>query len=349
MNTTTPVRPTSRRPTHPTRRRVLAGLGAGTLAALAGCSASARTTPESVVATSTYRFADIPIAVAVEEVLQSVDGNVAGTIQDLTTTNLQVAALLSGDVHVYTSGAGALYQAIAAGHELRIVGTKLAGTDYAIAVREEVDSLAAFADSNLKMGVSSIGGLSYVQTVGMLQAAGVDPADVTFVTVGSSSDRRSALAAGRIDGSPLHEGQLWGMQQEGAAVKNAGNVRDVFPTFVENAIAVSAEWLDSPDGDRFVHAFSGALVRTNERATTDFDWVYGKTTEYLVDPVSEEEARMEWNLNRDIGRWPSGELDRTGYDDVLGMMTGAGLLDEDAVDLDTVFRPEYVRTAIASL
>lgn len=332
-----------------TRRRVLAGLGAGLVVGLAGCTAGARPgRVEGVVGATSLELADVPHYVAVEELLATVDDGVGGSIQNLTSTTLQMQALLGGDVHVYTSGPGALFQAAAAGNDLRIVGTKLAGTDYAIALREDVASLASFVDPGLRMGVSSIGGLSYVQTVGMLQAAGVDPAGVTFVTVGGSSDRMAALVAGRIDGCPLHESQIWRLREEGASVKNGGNVREFFPTYVENTVAVAADWLDSAEGERFVRAYVDALTRANRRATEDFEWLYAKASEYQADPLPEAKAREEWELFRSIGRWPHEPLDRSAYDDALRMLDAAGLIDADAVDLDAMVRPEYVEAATAT-
>lgn len=305
-------------------------------------------TQKLVVSQTGFEMGTIPNTVAVREFLQeSSDGQYQGTLENLTDTNLQMQALLSGDTDVYTSSLGALYQAHVAGNDFKVLSTKVAGTDYVIVVRDEVESLSDFENSDLKMGVSGVGGLSHVQTVGILQANDVNPENVDFIAIGGSSDRTAAIASGQIDGGPLHRGQLQQLQNEDASVWNAGAVREEYPDYLENTIAIRADWLEN--NSEIAQAYISQLVKANQRAINDFDWIYQKTQQYQAKTLPEEDFREEWELAVEMGRWPHEEFNRKGYESVLQMMDGAGLVNADEVDLDSMLEASYFENAVENL
>jgi ABC-type nitrate/sulfonate/bicarbonate transport system substrate-binding protein len=113
---------------------------------------------------------------------------------------LTVKALLSGDLG-YATTVGSAVVAAVHGIETRVV---MCFVDQPLFDLVGIAALASIADLKGRLvGISSRGGLIDVATRRMLQQSGVDPAQVTLLTVGGQSTMLAALKTARISAGLL--------------------------------------------------------------------------------------------------------------------------------------------------
>jgi hypothetical protein len=66
----------------------------------------------------------------------------------------------------------------------------------------------------------------------------------------------------------------------------------------------------------------------------------------MAQPPSREEARSSYDLNTSLDAWPQETYARSGFEGVLEMMDGAGLLSADNVDLDEMLITDFWDNAV---
>lgn len=298
-----------------------------------------------------FDVASIPHTAAVRDMLpEATNDRFQGTIRNFSSGTLQLQSLVSGEIQFYTSAPGNPYNAQVAGNDLRILATKISGTDYIIVVREEVDGFQDFAESDLSFGISSPGALSHIQPVGVFEQEGIDKDQVNFVNIGGSSERTQSLAAGNIDGAALHLGQFEQLQSQDAGVKSLGRVTDYFPNFVQECVVTTAEFLEDPLQEEFAQEYINQLYRANQRANEDPDWLFEKTQQYQAESLNREEFDSTYELNKnELGAWVTEPINPEGYQGVLTMMDEGGLIDAEEIDLDTMIAQEYSQNAADNL
>lgn len=301
-----------------------------------------------------FDLGSIPHTAAVREWLPQETGDrMKGTIKNFSSGTLQLQSLIAGDIKFYTSAPGNPYNAQIAGNDLRIVGTKISGTDYVMAVQSDVSGYQDFANSDLSFGISSPGALSHIQPVGVFNKEGIATDAVNFVKIGGSSARTKALAAGNVDGAAIHIGQMEKLKKQNIDVKSLGLVMDYFPNFVQETIVTTARFLEDPVQEAFTQAYINQVYRANKKAMNDYNWVYQNTEQYQAQSLSKEDMRSTWELNANkLGAWPykpdTGFV-KDGYKGVLDMMDEGGLLNKSEVPFDKMWEPKYADNAISNL
>jgi len=296
---------------------------------------TATATPESLELSHTdvaSDFATTPYVVAVREFLPEVsDGRYSGDVRYVQGGgSLTVQLMLSGETQVYATGTTTLYQGIAAGNDFSIVAPKLKGTDYVIVGRSNVDSMQAFAEnSDLRFGISTPGGLSHAQPIGVFIEEDINYENINFVRIGGSSQRTQAVAAGQIDGAALHAGQFEQLQSEGVDVQLLATVREYFPEFVQENISFLPQGLEQESYQDYATHLCLAMLQSYERARNDFEWIYEKAQQYQAAPLDREQARSSWELSKEINSWDLSSFGESGFIAVEDMMVGSGGIPEE--------------------
>jgi NitT/TauT family transport system substrate-binding protein len=119
-------------------------------------------------------------------------------------SSLQIPALLSGDIQLAMVGGGEIAAANAAGADLVILATLGPVATYLFEVAPSVKTLADMKGKTV--AVSRFGDAPDAETRIAFRKLGLDPKDVTFVQVGTSSNRMSALLTGAVQGTPASPG-----------------------------------------------------------------------------------------------------------------------------------------------
>lgn len=292
-----------------------------------------------------YDFTTMPYVAAIRDLMpENTDGRMEGAFTNVSSGSLALQTFISGETQFYTSSPGPVYQAYTRGQPIRCIAPKIRGTDYVLAVRSDIESLKEFENSDLSFGISSPGALSQLQPLGIFQEEGIDTDAINWVQIGGSSDRTSALAAGNVDGTGIHIAQFEQLISEGVDVRNAASVKDYFPNFMQEAIFTTQEHID--EHPEYMQAQVDAMVEAHTEANNSFDWLFGQAQQWMAQPPSQEEAQSSYDLNIELDAWPTEEYGQSGFEGVLQMMDGGGLLNADDVNLDEMLVTEFWDNAV---
>jgi NitT/TauT family transport system substrate-binding protein len=181
------------------------------------------------------------------------------------------AAVLAGQAQMLSSGCTEAVAAIAGGADFVVVLTSINRLQYVLVGGPSVTSVETLRGKRL--AVSRIGASSHLALRFILKYLGLDPdQDVSYVQVGNTPERVSALLAGSVDGSILSS-------DEAAFIGNQPGLRTIVDMTTENqpycgnALVVARQTTrDAPDVvRRLTRALTEALVRfrVNQAEGTD--------------------------------------------------------------------------------
>jgi hypothetical protein len=137
-----------------------------------------------------------PYWVAVDKGLYQKHGIDARLLQ-VRNAQISLAALVSGEVPIFLPSIANVLSGVSAGAKLGCVAFPIKGVSGELVVRKEIDSLAALRGKTI--GVQSIGGAFGLQTVMLLDAAGVDPDKLGMKSARHwrGRDHRSSIGGGQ--------------------------------------------------------------------------------------------------------------------------------------------------------
>ncbi|MGH7834723.1 MAG: ABC transporter substrate-binding protein [Candidatus Binatia bacterium] len=136
-------------------------------------------------------------------------------------------ALVTQAIDFNTLGSPTINAAIA-GLPIRSVLATGSRTDMYLIGSKEIRSLEELKGK--KIGTGGIGGLADVGTKRFLAAKGIDPKEVTFIVLGSSSVRMQAVQSGAVAAGPLSPPHDYWAKKSG--LKVLGYFGDAFPSYM---------------------------------------------------------------------------------------------------------------------
>ncbi|HVO93822.1 MAG TPA: ABC transporter substrate-binding protein [Terriglobales bacterium] len=112
---------------------------------------------------------------------------------------ISLSALVSGEVPIFLPSIANVLSGVSAGVKLSCVAFPIKGVSRELVVRKDIDSLAALRGRTI--GVQSIGGGFWLQTMMLLDAVGVDPDKIGMKmrVIGEEATIVQALVGGNID------------------------------------------------------------------------------------------------------------------------------------------------------
>lgn len=294
----------------------------------------------------------VPSLHALRNMLPEVtDDRMTGSYRTFRSSSLPMQAMVAGEIDYYALSFGNVIQAHLAGNDVVTLGPKLTGTDYQMVVRDDIDasSLEELVNGDYTIGVAGLGGLSHAQVAGVLALEGLttDVEEAGIQSVGGSSARTSAVAAGNIDATAIHIDQVQRIQSEGAPVSVLFDFTEYYPSFVNQTYTVTQEFLDSPEGQAHVENYLQVAVEAHEAATKNFEFVYENAEQILAHPLDEQDAREAWEFNAEtISTW---KYTSEGYQDsdfekyAQALNAADVLTDEqmDQIDFGAILNHDY--------
>jgi len=157
-----------------------------------------------------------PYWVAVDRGLYQKHGIDARLLQ-VRSAQISLAALVSGEVPIFLPSIANVLTGVSAGAKLGCIAFPIKGVSRELVVRKEIDSLAALRGKSI--GVQSMGGGFWLQTMMLLDAAGVDPdkLGMKMRVIGEEATIVQALVAGNVDAAVV--------TRPSAAVAKRGGMR----------------------------------------------------------------------------------------------------------------------------
>jgi len=117
---------------------------------------------------------------------------------------ISLSALVSGEVPVFLPSVANVLSGVSAGFKIACVAFPINGTSRELVVRKEIESLSALRGKTI--GVQSIGGGFWLQTMMVLDGAGVDPEKfgMKVVTLPSAGVAKRGGMRSLVNSSDLH-------------------------------------------------------------------------------------------------------------------------------------------------
>ena len=121
----------------------------------------------------------------------------------LRSATLLVTGLASGDIHVGSGGGSAALAAVSSGHDVKIIGSFSTRNSYDFVARPNIKRTEDLRGK--KVGVTSIGGGSWMGAMLWLEQLGLDPQrdQITMLAVGDQTVQSQAVENGTVDATPL--------------------------------------------------------------------------------------------------------------------------------------------------
>ena len=112
---------------------------------------------------------------------------------------ISLTALVSGEVPIFLPSIANVLSGVSAGAKLGCIAFPIKGVSRELVVRQDIDSLAALRGKSI--GVQSIGGGFWLQTMMLLDAVGVDPDKIGMKmrVIGEEATIVQALVSGNVD------------------------------------------------------------------------------------------------------------------------------------------------------
>jgi NitT/TauT family transport system substrate-binding protein len=256
------------------RAEACALLGAAPFAVAPGAgSAAGAPATKLVVSWGTVAISNTPLWVAYRAGLFQKHG-LDVDLQYVEST-LQIPSLISGSVQVAQTGGSNVLSADVGGADLVILATLNPVFPYLLMVPAEIKTVAQLKGKAI--GVSKFGDASDVGARIALQRAGLDPKDVTFVQVGSSTNRATALINGAISAGVIIPPMNVELESHGLhTLVDIARLR--IPT-ADITIAVRRAWLN-PNRD-VAQRYIDAILDGIEKTKTDKQFAVATIKEYF--------------------------------------------------------------------
>jgi NitT/TauT family transport system substrate-binding protein len=187
-------------------------------------------------------------------------------------TPLAIAAMVSGDVDVANVSTSDVIRMVATkGQTMRAIHSPDARLYFLIAAKEEIKTVNALQGRTF--AVARIGSVDHSLSVIALKALGVNPANITFIAIGTPSTRAQALAAGRVDATTLSLATWVTVPKEsGAKVLVDPNTYFETATVVEKVNAVTTKVMQ--EKPEHLRRFTAAIIKASRHfAENQEAWV----------------------------------------------------------------------------
>ena len=171
------------------------------------------------------------------------------------------AAVLSGQAQMLSSGCTEAIAAIAGGADFVVVLTSINRLQYVLVGGPRINSVETLRGKRL--AVSRIGASSHLALRFIVKYVGLDPdQDVSYVQVGNTPERVSALLAGSVDGSILSSDEATFLGNQAGMSTIVDMTRENQP-YCGNALVVTGQTIrEAPDVvRRLTRSLTEALAR----------------------------------------------------------------------------------------
>ncbi|HEY8545418.1 MAG TPA: ABC transporter substrate-binding protein [Acidimicrobiales bacterium] len=239
-----------------------------------------------------------------------------------------MTSFASGDVQVGGGAAGSLITGVAAGIDARMTTGWLDSLSFDVVVDPEIGDWSDL--EGRAVAISRAGSQTDIATRIVLEANGVDPADVNIREVGGEAERLAALQTGQTQMALLNPAARHTVEENGLEVLLPAEENDV--PFQASGLVVATSFLEE---DRETAA---AVVRAVLRAAEairdpEQEQLIRDTIEAYLEPESEAEADAIYEYvsqGTDVVYPPDGHVNIEGVESILEV---SGQLDEATAGL----------------
>ena len=159
----------------------------------------------------------------------------------LRSATLLVTGLSSGDIQAGSGGGSAALSAVGAGYDVKVIGSFSTRNSYDFVARPSIKRAEDLRGK--KVGVTSIGGGSWMGALLWLEQLGLDPQrdQITMLAVGDQTVQVQAVENGVVDATPLDGVFSRRLRQKGLTI--LGEYADLKQPMINQSAMVSSAFL----------------------------------------------------------------------------------------------------------
>lgn len=263
-------------------------------------------------------------------------------------------SILSGSVDVAAGDAISTLRAVEAGANLKIIGNAFMHTSLVFVVNgDKIEKAEDLYRDDVTLAVNSKGDFTHVMVVGPMSRCGIDMDKVNVIKMGGSGTRMRALAAGKVDGVPLHFDQAADLAKQGNFRVMIEPAKE-YESFLGEVWICSSDWLADTENREAAKALLKATVMAFRRTNQDLDWyteMYRKhgTKKNMQTATTDEVAVVRKALGEDIGCWPDNMDHKLEvYQELLPVYQAAGAI-KGTVDIADVVDTSLISEVLTEL
>ncbi len=263
-------------------------------------------------------------------------------------------SILSGSVEIGAGDAISTLRAVEAGADLRIIGNAFMHTSLVFVVNaDKIQKPEDLYKKDVTLAVNSKGDFTHVMVVGPMSKRGIDMDKVNVIKMGGSGTRFRALAAGKVDGVPLHFDQAADLAKQGNFKVMIEPAKE-YEAFLGEVWICSGEWLSKEENRTAAKDLLKATIQAFRRTNADPAWyadMYRKygTKKEMQTAGNEEIEVVRQALGVDIGCWPDNMNHKLSvYQELLPVYKAAEAV-KGTVDLSKVVETSLVEEALKEL
>jgi NitT/TauT family transport system substrate-binding protein len=182
---------------------------------------------------------------------------------------IQTQALLANDIHMNTYSIDSAAKPVLQGAPLKLIGTSQEKPSFRAIVARDIKGWSDLKGKTLAAGTP--GGAFYTMFATMLAINGIKKRDYSYLSIGRSSDRISAMKAGQIQGCLIGQPDDFVLLDDG--FKSLGFTQDYLKDVQYAGFTVNGKWAEK--NEETLVATMRALVRA---------------TRWLHDPANKKDA-----------------------------------------------------------
>ncbi len=263
-------------------------------------------------------------------------------------------SILAGSVEIAAGDAISTLRAVEAGANLRIIGNAFMHTSLVFVVNsDKIKEPKDIMRDDVTLAVNSKGDFTHVMVVGPMTKLGIDMSKVNVIKMGGSGNRFRALAAGKVDGVPLHFDQASELAKKGNFKVMIEPAKE-YKSFLGEVYICSGEWLSKEENQKAAKDLLRATIAAFRKTNTDPKWYAEQYRKYgtkkSMQKASDEEIEVVRKaLGEDIGCWPNDMAHNLAtYEELLPVYKSAGAV-KGTVDLSKVVDTSLVAQALKEL
>lgn len=215
-----------------------------------------------------------------------------------------IQTVLGGKLQIVSTGAVTCMSAIAQGSPFKIFLPYLLVDDTVIAATEDITSVADLKTKNPVIGVDSNTAKTAMDQILVGMNAGFVVDDLKNVqTIESSGERTSALAAGQVQVTVIHQAQLDQVAATGKKVHALANMYEAPGKFIKQCWMAPEKWLD--ENQETATAFAAALIKGSRELKNNEETFVSACKQLIKKPPKDDDLKSMWELVHKYDFWPT--------------------------------------------
>lgn len=255
---------------------------------------------------------------------------------------IAIQSLISEDTDVTASGHFAVIRAAKEGLPIKAFVSIQRSHDYVLATTENIRDINQLKGKTF--GIYAPGDITEIVVIGLLQKYGIDKNEVSWVSIGGSTDRYRALIAGKVAAVPLHADLGYKIQKE-PGFHILVSIAEEQPLPMSVVSATEKYIQEKPE---IIEGITRALIKTSRYASTDKEGFTEVALKH-IEEVDRNEISSVYDFLMELNIYGvNGGITRESVENGINALVTIGEL-EQAISVTEVVDFQFINSVLNEL